>query len=50
MRDLTTEQRDFARELREVDGGQHNGSAHDAVRDAWLLANGWRVLRFWNNE
>jgi very-short-patch-repair endonuclease len=34
----------------EVDGGQHNGSAHDAVRDAWLSSNGWRVLRFWNND
>jgi very-short-patch-repair endonuclease len=34
----------------EVDGGQHNGSAHDAVRDAWLASKGWRVLRFWNNE
>ncbi len=34
----------------ELDGGQHADSAHDAVRDAWLLAQGWRVLRFWNNE
>ena len=95
MRNLTTEQRDFARTLRtnsthaervlwralrseqlsarfrrqhslgpyvldfacvaervavEVDGGQHNGSAHDAVRDAWLSSKGWRVLRFWNNQ
>jgi very-short-patch-repair endonuclease len=95
MRNLTTEQRDFARTLRtnatdaerilwralrseqlsarfrrqhsfgpyvldfvcvaqrlvvEVDGGQHNGSAHDAARDAWLTSNGWRVLRFWNND
>lgn len=95
MRQLTSEQRDFARELRgnatdaeralwpalrseqlgarfrrqhavgpyvldfacvavrlaiEVDGGQHNGSAHDAARDAWLSLNGWRVLRLWNND
>jgi very-short-patch-repair endonuclease len=95
MRNLTTEQRDFARTLRanatdaervlwralrgkqmwarfrrqhalgpyvldfacvaqrlvvEVDGGQHNGSARDAVRDAWLSSRGWRVLRFWNND
>ncbi len=95
MRDLTSEQRDFARELRgnatdaervlwrrllsdqlgarfrrqhplgpyvldfacvaqrmviEVDGGQHNGSAHDAARDAWLSSKGWHVLRFWNND
>ncbi len=34
----------------EVDGGQHNGSARDAERDAWLEAQGWQVLRFWNNE
>ena len=34
----------------EVDGGQHNGSAHDLARDSWLEDQGWRVLRFWNNE
>ena len=34
----------------EVDGGQHSGSAKDAARDAWLQAEGYRVLRFWNNE
>jgi len=35
----------------EVDGGQHSASApYDARRDAWLAANGYRVLRFWNNE
>jgi very-short-patch-repair endonuclease len=95
MRNLTTEQRDFARELRtnatdaertawralrseqlgarfrrqhalgsyvldfacvaqrlavELDGGQHNGSMRDAKRDAWLIDQGWRVLRFWNND
>ena len=95
MRQLTSEQRDFARTLRvnatdaervlwrslrseqlgarfrrqhslgpyvldfacvaqqlavEVDGGQHNGSASDTVRDGWLAAQGWRVLRFWNND
>lgn len=33
----------------EVDGGQH-GSARDAARDTWLADNGFRVLRFWNNE
>ncbi len=32
----------------EVDGSQHEGSAHDALRDAWLTAAGFRVLRFWN--
>jgi very-short-patch-repair endonuclease len=34
----------------EVDGGQHNESATDAVRDHRLINEGYRVLRFWNNE
>ncbi len=34
----------------EVDGGQHHGSAYDAVRDACLHGHGFRILRFWNNE
>ena len=34
----------------EADGGQHNASEHDAQRDTWLKAQGFRVLRFWNNE
>ena len=34
----------------EVDGGQHNESAEDAVRDRRLNENGYRVLRFWNND
>ncbi|MCJ2014959.1 endonuclease domain-containing protein [Methylobacterium sp. J-076] len=34
----------------EVDGGQHAGSEHDRVRDAWRRAQGYRVLRFWNAE
>jgi very-short-patch-repair endonuclease len=34
----------------EVDGGQHSGSASDEVRTRYLEANGYRVLRFWNNE
>ena len=34
----------------EADGGQHNASLHDAQRDAWLKAQGFRVLRFWNND
>jgi very-short-patch-repair endonuclease len=45
---------DFAsHELRlviEVDGGQHSGSASDEVRTRHLEANGYRVVRFWNNE
>ena len=39
-----------ARVIVEADGGQHNESRHDAVRDAWLAAQGFTVLRFWNNE
>jgi very-short-patch-repair endonuclease len=34
----------------EVDGGQHAESARDKVRDAFLVEQGYRVLRFWNNE
>jgi very-short-patch-repair endonuclease len=34
----------------EVDGGQHAESAADTVRDAYLIAEGYRVLRFWNND
>ncbi|HYD68666.1 endonuclease domain-containing protein [Azospirillum sp.] len=34
----------------EADGGQHNESPHDAVRDRHLQSLGWRVLRFWNND
>ena len=34
----------------EVDGGQHAESAADAVRDAYLIAEGYRVLRFWNTD
>jgi very-short-patch-repair endonuclease len=37
----------------EVDGGQHSFDAHakkDAMRDAKLAAEGYVVLRFWNND
>jgi very-short-patch-repair endonuclease len=34
----------------EVDGGQHNESVTDAVRDRHLMDKGYRVLRFWNND
>ena len=34
----------------EADGGQHSESAADERRTAWLERQGWRVLRFWNNE
>jgi very-short-patch-repair endonuclease len=41
------------REIRliiEVDGGQHNESAADVMRDRRLAEDGYRVLRFWNND
>jgi very-short-patch-repair endonuclease len=34
----------------EVDGGQHADSVADKRRDRWFVANGFRVMRFWNNE
>jgi len=36
----------------EVDGGQHADEEKDkdTRRDAWLRSQGFRVLRFWNNE
>ena len=34
----------------EVDGGQHNESVADAIRDRRLREEGYRVLRFWNND
>jgi very-short-patch-repair endonuclease len=34
----------------ELDGGQHNESATDAIRDRRLTEEGYRVLRFWNND
>ncbi len=35
----------------ELDGGQHcEQVAYDAERSAWLQAQGFRVLRFWNHE
>ena len=35
----------------EVDGGQHQEQGeYDARRDRWLREQGFRLLRFWNNE
>jgi adenine-specific DNA-methyltransferase len=35
----------------EVDGGQHAADrTRDLERTAWLEAEGYRVVRFWNNE
>ena len=35
----------------ELDGGQHAEQVNeDAERTRWLTSQGFRVLRFWNNE
>jgi very-short-patch-repair endonuclease len=37
----------------EIDGGHHGELLHirrDLKREAYLKKNGYRVLRFWNNE
>jgi very-short-patch-repair endonuclease len=37
----------------EIDGGQHNEhgiTERDEERTVWLKGEGYRVLRFWNNE
>jgi very-short-patch-repair endonuclease len=34
----------------EADGSQHADSKADRLRTAWLEEQGWRVLRFWNND
>jgi very-short-patch-repair endonuclease len=39
-----------ARLVIEVDGGQHAASMRDKLRDRWFVANGFRLLRFWNND
>lgn len=39
-----------ARLIVEADGSQHIDSDYDAKRDAWLQAQGFRLLRLWNND
>jgi len=39
-----------ARLIIELDGGQHSGSTSDLLRDRHFDAQGFRTLRFWNNE
>jgi very-short-patch-repair endonuclease len=42
-----------ARLVIELDGSQHNTDAHrasDERRTRWLKSEGYRVIRFWNNE
>lgn len=38
-----------ARLIVEIDGGQHNEQV-DQIRTRWLEQQGFKVLRFWNNE
>ena len=40
----------YAQRVVEADGGQHADNEADHRRTAWLEAEGWRVLRFWNND
>ncbi|MEO6024010.1 MAG: endonuclease domain-containing protein [Burkholderiales bacterium] len=40
-----------AKRVVELDGGQHHEQrAHDALRDGYIKPQGFRVLRFWNNQ
>lgn len=40
-----------ARLIIEIDGGQHDASApQEAERSRFLQGEGYRILRFWNNE
>ena len=34
----------------EIDGSQHADSERDTARDAVLMAEGFRVVRYWNND
>jgi very-short-patch-repair endonuclease len=34
----------------EVDGGQHSANPKDETRTAFLEQEGYRVVRFWNND
>lgn len=34
----------------EINGGQHARSNDDKSREKWLTSQGFKVLRFWNND
>jgi len=34
----------------ELDGGQHSDNARDAERTRQIEAQGYRIIRFWNND
>jgi very-short-patch-repair endonuclease len=39
-----------ARLIVEADGSQHADNAYDWARDTYLKAQGFRLLRLWNND
>jgi len=39
-----------SRILVEIDGSQHIENLHDQERDAVLAREGFRVIRYWNND
>src|SRR5215470_1355910 len=39
-----------ARLIVEIDGGQHAEAERDLQRDEWLRSQGFRILRFWNDD
>ena len=34
----------------EIDGSQHTSAERDLARDAGLIAEGFRIARYWNND
>jgi very-short-patch-repair endonuclease len=34
----------------ELDGGQHSGNQLDQIRDGVLATEGFKVVRYWNND
>ncbi len=34
----------------EANGSQHADNTYDVARDAWLRAQGFAILRFWNDD
>jgi adenine-specific DNA-methyltransferase len=34
----------------EADGGHHCENAYDDTRSAYIEGQGWRIVRFWNND
>ncbi len=34
----------------EIDGGQHCENQHDQIRDKKLCKQGYKIIRFWNND